>query len=198
MRVDETITVEADERILWVGRPDPRAHFARWDWFLVPFSIVWTTLAVVTMLSAITHHAPWVAVIVTGVMVAFGAYLCVGRFAVKAHVNRATRYWLTSQRAIIRRGGRENSIELSADNIRMTKSPRSGRVDVVFGRNYGPWAGAGLGHVLSPWANSGLDFLLALPGAPFAFYDLSDGIAVLEALHAAGIDLQDRGLSPAL
>lgn len=192
--MSEPIAVEVGEQILWTGRPDPSAHFTRWDWFLIPFSIVWIGFVIVWLVDAVASGAPGIALAVGIFMALFGVYICVGRFAVKVHMKKASHYWLTSRRAIVRRGNSEDSIPLNPHGIRMKRSSRPDRVDVVFGRSYGPWAGMGMSRFLSPYANTGMDFMLYFPGAPFAFYDVRDGEALREALASAGIDLHDRAL----
>jgi hypothetical protein len=191
--VEDPIALKAGEQVLWEGQPDPRAHFARWDWFLIPFSIVWAGFTIFWLINAVKTNAPIFAIAIGSTMALFGLYLCIGRFVVKARTKRLTRYWITSSRAVIRRGTREDSIALNPDAIRMLRSPWSDRVDVHFGRSYGPWAGLGFSRVLGPYANTGLDFFLSFSGAPFAFYDINDGVALREALSAAGISLPDRG-----
>lgn len=99
--------LHAGERLLWEGSPDPGVVFARQDIFLVPFSLVWAAFAAAWEASA-AAAGTLLGLAVGAPLAAFGLYVVAGRFVVKWHDRRHTRYAVTDQRAIVvRRGGRQ-------------------------------------------------------------------------------------------
>jgi hypothetical protein len=180
-----------DEELLWSGEPDPSAHFTPMDWFFVPFSLLWAGFAVWWVISATRAGAPVFFVMFGSVFVLFSVYMVVGRFVVKAFVKRRTRYYVTSDRAIVVGPRETDSIALVADMGRILRVRRT-HMDVVFGTHLGPWAGAPGMASLRNYANTGMDFFASFgPGLPFAFYDVADVAGLQEALHAAQASRSD-------
>jgi hypothetical protein len=97
------------ETLLWVGRPVQGIVFRRTDWGLIPFSLIWTSMAVWQArflgrsLDALLNPCP--TVVILG-MLAFGVYLLVGRFVVDAWQRSRTWYGLSDRRALILYVGR--------------------------------------------------------------------------------------------
>lgn len=99
--------LDAGERLLWEGGPDPSVVFARQDAFLVPFSLLWGAFAALWEASAVAAGTPAGAAF-GAPLAAFGLYVVAGRFVYKWHDRRRTRYAITDRRAIaVRRGGRQ-------------------------------------------------------------------------------------------
>lgn len=96
--------LDPGERLLWEGRPDERLFlFERRDIFGVPFSLLWGGGVFFWLATAIGSGAPLSLVIWGSPLVAFGAYMIVGRFFVDAWIRRRTRYAITDRRALIAR-----------------------------------------------------------------------------------------------
>lgn len=99
--------LQAGERLLWQGAPDPGMVFARQDLFLVPFSLLWGAFAAVWEASAVAARTA-VGALFGAPLVVFGLYLVAGRFLYKWRDRRRTRYAVTDQRAVaVRLGGRQ-------------------------------------------------------------------------------------------
>jgi len=98
--VDSAYVLANGEEVLWEGRPRQRRVFAVQDIFLVPFSLLWATAAVVG--SFIIPDVPWTANIV---FLAAAAYLTVGRFFYKWFVKSQTTYLVSNVRALVLRNG---------------------------------------------------------------------------------------------
>jgi DUF1707 SHOCT-like domain len=89
-----------DERLLWVGRPDPKKRFAQSDLYMVPFSLMWGGFAIFWETTVILSGAPvffalWGIPFVVG-----GLYMIAGRFFYKAWQRRRTLYAVTDRRAL--------------------------------------------------------------------------------------------------
>ncbi|WP_292730316.1 hypothetical protein [Microbacterium sp. UBA837] len=180
--------------VLWVGLPEPRAHFTEVDVFLVPFSVLWVGMLVTGAASALAAGAPVFVLIPLAVMFAFGCHLMIGRFIVKARAKRATTYVLTDRYAIIDRGGGFESRRLDAKSIRIRRRAWSRLVDVDF--EAGLARSRPSGYIYQWYANTGLDFFVpAGTGGwrPFRFYDVDDEAGIVDALGSAGIEMVDRG-----
>lgn len=173
------------EQLLWCGTPDPSVHFTRADAVVVPLSLLWAVLVASLLWTGPSFGneppplllAAWGAVVATA-----GAYVAVGRFAVKAWRKRRTLYVLTDRRAVALVGRR--STEWPWQGLPLTVSRhRGGRhVDVVFDAPLRPrarrLAASALPYVA--YANTGLD--LVLQRRFLAFFDVADPNALLAAL----------------
>lgn len=182
--------------VLWVGRPELRAHFTEADVFFVPFSVLWVGVLVAGAVNALAAGAPVIVLIPLAVMFAFGCYLMIGRFIVKARSKRATTYVLTNRHAIIDRGVGFESRPLDAKSIRIRRRAWSRLVDVDF--EAGLARSRPSGYTYQWYANTGLDFFVpAGTGGwrPFRFYDVNDEAGVVDALGSAGIEMVDRGVA---
>jgi len=99
-----------DEKILWVGQPNPNIIFTSMDWFLIPFSIIWGGFAIFWELSTIGiiffaktqgADAPIVFPIFGIPFVIMGLYFIFGRFLYKKWKKKRTYYAVTNKRIII-------------------------------------------------------------------------------------------------
>lgn len=85
--------LKPDEKLLWSGRPKAGIVFRRSDILLIPFSLLWTGLAIF-----IVWHIEYAGALI---FVAIGVYLIFGRFWVDSKIRWKTYYGLTERRIII-------------------------------------------------------------------------------------------------
>lgn len=168
--------LRSGEHLLWSGRPDPAKRFTRKDIFLVPFSLFWCGFAIFWTVSTFRSAARVPVFPIFGAFfVAVGVMMVFGRFILKARGRRKTEYFLTDRRAVIARGpGRVEDVSLAGQPV---STAREGRhVTVRFG--------AGPSDRYAAWENTGMEEIFPSARA-FAFYDVSDGDALLAALDRA-------------
>lgn len=173
------------EQLLWCGTPDPSVHLTRADVVVVPLSLLWAVLVASLFWTGPSFSAgpPPVFLAVWGTVVAAaGAYVAVGRFAVKAWRKRRTLYVLTDRRAIALVGRRSTERPWQGFPLTVSRHRGGGHVDVVF--EAPPATGA---RLLAPsafpyfaYANTGLD--LVNQRRLLAFFDVADPDALLAAL----------------
>jgi len=89
------------EELLWLGQPDPRALFTRYDLFLIPFSLFWCGF-VTFWLAGASRGGVFALFGVPHALV--GIYLLIGRFVYKYWKKRNTYYGVTNQRILIQSG----------------------------------------------------------------------------------------------
>ncbi|MBB2975239.1 hypothetical protein FHX49_000780 [Microbacterium endophyticum] len=179
------ITLAPGEEIVWTGRPDPSLHFTRTDVFFIPFSFLWVGFAIFWTLSVSRSTAPPFVIVFGLFFVAFGVYISVGRFFVKAFTKRRTRYYLTTERAVVVGPRSTDSIAL-APGMGRSKTVNRFRMDVSFDLPGDRPARMRTNSGLGVYANSGLEFFAALgPGLPVAFYDVRDVDGLEHALRHA-------------
>lgn len=127
------------ETLLWTGRPAGGIRFQPSDWFVVPFSFVWASLAFSAILRTNARAAgPFIYMEVLFVVV--GVYMTVGRFVHDAWRRARTRYALTNERAIIAGGGlvgTVTSVSLRSLPGLTLNERRSGLGTIVFGSEDG-------------------------------------------------------------
>ncbi len=184
---DDTVTADPTlrpgEEVCWTGRPDPKRILTGWDGFLIPFSVFWVAVGIDLALDA--ERGPRLVTLV--VVTVTGLYLIVGRFLVKAHQKRRTRYVLTGTRAIICGPRRTFSFNLVDLNPRVQiigrRRHRTLRFTSDDPRSYGRFSS-------ELFVNTGLDFLLR-PGldSRFSFYD----VLRTDSLDAAVNDMVSSG-----
>ncbi|WP_416417953.1 hypothetical protein [Paenarthrobacter aromaticivorans] len=170
-----------DERLLWVGQPDPRVRFTRADAFLVPFSVLWGGFAIVWEAIAVTSVRQPLFIIWGIPFVLVGLYFIFGRFIFKKRRKLATIYAVTNSRAIVYSG--ERSIADSPIVGTPTKVDRSkdGRhVSVNFGYQ-------GLAGLLGMYQNTGMDFFGLGMGQTVTFFDVDDVDGLMGALDQARV-----------
>lgn len=150
---NDKFSLRDGEELLWEGRPGAGIVFRTYDLFFVPFSIVWTGIAILWTLIVYLELAP--AMIASGkfalealpfliigpLFVIVGLTFTFGRFVFDRIRRARTRYAVSNKRAIIQRGRR--SVEI--DSMPITESLRvkvKGRAvgDILFGEGYGIWA----------------------------------------------------------
>ncbi|MDX9992221.1 MAG: hypothetical protein RBS68_09250 [Anaerolineales bacterium] len=92
------------ERIIWSGKPRQGLLFRPSDIFFVPFSIVWTALAVWWELENVLSGLPFQEKLWGVVMLSVAAYILLLRFLVDLAFRYLTFYGLTNQRVLIHTG----------------------------------------------------------------------------------------------
>lgn len=92
------------EKITWSGRPRQGFLLHRSDVFFIPFSILWTILAVWWELEIVLSDIPFQDKIWSIVMLSAAAYILLLRFLVDAVSRALTFYALTNQRVLIHTG----------------------------------------------------------------------------------------------
>lgn len=95
---------EAEERILWQGKPDKRAYALRGSLVLVPFSILWLVLVISWISIMASNNASWLSQTRAVVVLLIGLYFAFGRFWVAAKDADNSLYTVTNRRVIIRTG----------------------------------------------------------------------------------------------
>ena len=126
--------LDANEQLLWSGRP-PRGMMLRSsDLFMIPFSLIWGSFAVLWTLGAALSAGCFG---LFGIPFAlFAMYLMFGRFWVDAYLRQRTRYALTDKRIII--SGGLFSEQFTSVNLCMVtqislKIEQSGKGTITFG-----------------------------------------------------------------
>ena len=96
------LSLQSDERVLWSGRPDPKAPtLSPIDWIAIPFSLLWAGLTTSIFFFALRNHSPNLPrTVLAGIGVVVGTYLVAGRFLYKRWLRRRTRYFITTKRLI--------------------------------------------------------------------------------------------------
>lgn len=91
------------ERLLWEGRPVRHRLLRRPDLFYIPFSLLWTGLVAGGLVGLLTssevRNGP--GLLVPVLFLAFGLYLTLARFVVRAVSSRRTRYLVTDRRVLV-------------------------------------------------------------------------------------------------
>jgi hypothetical protein len=124
------------EKIIWSGKPRQGLLFRRSDIFFVPFSIIWTVLAVWWELGNVLSDLPFQEKLWGIVMLSVAAYILLLRFLVDLAFRYLTFYALTNQRVLIHTGLLKTTLislplaDIQEINLDLRKN---GRGDIVFG-----------------------------------------------------------------
>ena len=174
-----------DEHLYWAGMGDPRKLFTGRDAFLVPFSLLWTSFVVSSLVAFPRDGAAGPALVIPYVMALVGLHLVVGRFFVKAHRKRTTVYAVTDRRALVISPRTTREVPIGRTDRTTTWS--GGRRWCTVEWNDGDrrdvrslLTGAGAMRI---YANTGLDGLFG--PQPFAFWDVQDGDELVRELDRA-------------
>jgi len=172
------------EQIKWVGQPDPKKHFTRQDFFVVPFTLLWAGFAVFWETTAIVSGAPAFFDLFGSAFVLVGLYMTMGRFFYRSYVRRHTRYVITNRRvlSVVQRLRAETIETLPLHEIVSisTHSGAAARGSVEFG-------------LPSPYRDTGIEFLENgnVERAGVSFSDISDPDTVADLVE----HLRDQGRS---
>jgi len=96
--------------LLWSGRPATGIRFNSYDWLSIPFSLMWCGFAIFWETLAFSSGAPFFFRLWGIPFVLFGLYAVAGRFFWDAYRRSVTWYGLTSDAALIVRGGINGTI----------------------------------------------------------------------------------------
>jgi hypothetical protein len=147
-------SLESSEHLLWSGAPVTGIRFTMFDWFMIPFSILWGGFSIVWEVLAISifidslqeSFDPFVLIFpIFGIpFVIIGAYMMVGRFIADARARERTFYGITDRNVIIITGKEQNIRVLPLTSLQdvMVKERRDGSGTIM---------------LESPFANIALD-----------------------------------------
>ena len=91
------------EKILWVGQPETTVWFTGADIFLVPFSLVWSGIAITAAASALgSARGMGMFAFIPLLFTIFGVYFVLGRFVYKYWRKKNTNYAVTDKRVLVR------------------------------------------------------------------------------------------------
>lgn len=168
-----TPQLRAGERLLWTGAPDPARHLDHRDAWLIPLGVVLGAVSVWSAVSFAADGSPMAALIgIPGLLL--GLLLMGGRFFLKSRTKAATRYAVTSQRALILRpAGTLESRTLTDTTIQVRPSKDGRHATISFGTTP-PWQ--------SVLDNTGLELSQQMAPA-FVFHDVADHESAREALE---------------
>jgi hypothetical protein len=163
----------SDERILWVGKPETSVIFSSFDFFLIPFSLVWFSFAIFWEFTVISSGAPKLFTLWGVPFVIAGLYFVFGRFFYKAWKKTRTYYAVTDKRILVLITtimGRKLQAAYINSLPNINKSINSKGVGTIKFGNQSPF------HI-SIYENSGLDFFGSMYGAgdsALRFYDIKN------------------------
>jgi len=103
--------LDDDERLVWVGAPEPGLRASGSDLAPTAFGLLFFAFSVVWVWQASGPGAPWFFPFFGLPFVVVGAYLTVGRYFWEAWLRGRTRYALTDRRAIIAVNGLIRSLK---------------------------------------------------------------------------------------
>jgi len=92
------------ERLLWAAQPKQGIMFRTFDFFLIPFSILWCSFSIFWITMAISSGAPIFFVLFGVPFVLIGLMFVFGRFIMDLKSRKNTFYGITDNRILIRLG----------------------------------------------------------------------------------------------
>jgi hypothetical protein len=177
--------LRADEQLLWYGAPDPRLWFTPADAFRVPFSLLWCGFVIFWESMAVAHGGS-VFIRLWGILfVVVGLYVAVGRFFYKNYRKRRTAYAVTTRRAIVIAMRSFADMPLWNQPVTVKRSRGARHASVVIGNPVMSGPGLRRRSVGAQYGNTGMELLVRNANLPFAFYDVADPDALLQALDRA-------------
>lgn len=175
-----------DENLLWSGAPDPQVRFTSADLFLVPFSVLWCGFAIIWEVTSVAGGAPAFFNLWGIPFILVGLYMTVGRFYYKRYRKSRTAYAVTTRRAIIAGPRSFTDMPLAGRAVNIQRSRDGRHASVVIGE-VAPQGWNRRRSSAQWYPNTGMELLARNVDFPFAFYDVADPDAMLQAL--------DRGRS---
>lgn len=133
------------ERLLWAGRPKGGVVLRLPDLYLIPFGILWVSLALGSIALDPTRDPDLFSWVWSIVVISLGTYLLAGRFLHEAWVRAHLLYAVTSQRVVVVRTPpwqRFKSLELGYLPVLDYEEHRDGRGTLTFdfdGEDDHPW-----------------------------------------------------------
>lgn len=125
--------LDADESLLWTGKPKQGIYLKGSDVFMIPFSLMWGGFAIFWEATVILTDAPFFFKLWGIPFVLIGLYILIGRFFYDAKRRKKTVYGITEHRIIIKSGIFNESIQSlnckTLSNITLNeKSDKSGTI----------------------------------------------------------------------
>jgi hypothetical protein len=167
-----------DEKILWMGQPNPDIKYTSMDWFLIPFSIMWGGFAIFWELSALGiillaetngADAPIIFPLFGIPFVIIGLYFIFGRFIYKKWKKQRTYYAITNKRVLIITNTKNRNVEaefISSIPAINYSQKDSGAGSIRFGS---------FNFMTDMYSNTGMDFLSGFSGKTSpAFFDINN------------------------
>jgi hypothetical protein len=167
-----------DEKILWMGQPNPNIKYTSMDWFLVPFSIFWGGFAIFWELSVLGisflsnengDGAPFFFALFGIPFVVMGIYFIFGRFIYKKWKKKRTYYAITNKRVLIVTNTNNRNIEAEfiASIPAINYSQKSNGAGTIRFGNFN--------FMTDMYANTGMDFFSGFSGKSSpAFFDIDN------------------------
>ena len=163
-----------NETILWHGKPSLEKVFTKYDFFLVPFSILWGGFAIIWFVMATVFGGVFglfgIPFIVTGI------YIIFRRFLVKKRDKKRTYYAITDTRVLVIKTDRNgNRKSLSSAQIRTIQSEsvsydKNGIGTIMFGATP---------YWVKMYQNTGMDF--------FAGFSQSDAVSFFDVENCENV-----------
>ncbi len=150
--------LSADEQLLWHAQPNPNILFTPLDFFLVPFSLFWTSTVVYFFVSSLLKGFSFFALPFLSFFLLMGFYITIGRFLNKRSLKKKTLYALTNKRVIeisIGRLIRKKSLSYSQIKNINCNIRRNKNGSITFGNGSLSKMFTGF------YANSGMDIFIA-------------------------------------
>jgi len=140
-KLRQTTDLAPDEVVLWRGRPKRGIVFTGADAFLIPFSLLWAGLVVMSFLASPalwnSGRVPELGIMLLFISAAF--HITIGRFMLDAYYRSRLRYMITNQRVVIEqrtKHGFVRSYDVSALKLSLSERP-DGRGTISL--NYDSW-----------------------------------------------------------
>jgi len=168
--------IDEAEHVLWAGRPRPGIVLRPYDWFLLPFGILWVGGVIgVIIASSISDHTDAAPLIMIPIILMFGFFLFGGHLVFDAWARARTFYGLTNESIVFvynyfPRSSRFLGLR-TLNEISLTERLR-GRGTISFGSAF-PWY-----HGAFLWGVGGRH-------APPVFENIDNVRAVYHAIRAA-------------
>ena len=124
--------LEADETVLWRGRPEKLHLLTALDIILIPFSLFWAGFAFFWETMVIVHGAPWFFILIGCFFVIVGLYITVGRFLWRAYVLKRTLYAVTDRKVLIKHLGQVEILQKKDFPPQTVKQYRDGTGTIYF------------------------------------------------------------------
>lgn len=89
-----------DERVVWTGRPVAGLFLTANDWLLIPFSLLWSVIALYALGSIFLSGLSPVSVVLATMFGLTALFFLGGRFVIDAWIRSRTLYAVTTRRAL--------------------------------------------------------------------------------------------------
>lgn len=125
--------ITSGEHVLWRGTPEKGNILTKNDFFLIPFSLIWSSVVAYAAHSTFTSDSPIFAKLFMIPFFCGGAYLLAGRFIALAWKRSHSAYVLTNRKVIRKCGNRIDTMELAGSAATHLEMYRNGCGTITFG-----------------------------------------------------------------